>query len=232
MWNGKLKAVTFSFDDNVTQDIRAIDIMNRYGLKGTFNLNSGFMGQPGSLIRQGVSVSHNKNAAADIPKIYVGHEVAAHTITHPLLPTLSDEDVIREVEQDRIALSEICGYEVVGMAYPGGGQNHDDRVVELVRRYTGIKYARTIISSYKFDDQPDLIRFNPTIHHQEANVNEICERFFAQSADKPQLLYIWGHAYEMDISSDGWERFEKLCQLVSGKGDVFYGTNREVLLGY
>lgn len=42
MWNGKKKAVTFSFDDGVTQDIRLIEIFNKYGLKGTFNLNSGF----------------------------------------------------------------------------------------------------------------------------------------------------------------------------------------------
>jgi hypothetical protein len=40
MWNGKNKAFTFSFDDGVLQDIRAIEIMNKYGLKGTFNLNS------------------------------------------------------------------------------------------------------------------------------------------------------------------------------------------------
>ena len=37
MWNGKKKAVTFSFDDGVTQDIRLIEIFNKYGLKGTFN---------------------------------------------------------------------------------------------------------------------------------------------------------------------------------------------------
>lgn len=28
VWNGKQKAVTFSFDDGVTQDERAIDILN------------------------------------------------------------------------------------------------------------------------------------------------------------------------------------------------------------
>jgi peptidoglycan/xylan/chitin deacetylase (PgdA/CDA1 family) len=40
MWNGKKKAVTFSFDDGVMQDIRVIEILDKYGLKGTFNLNS------------------------------------------------------------------------------------------------------------------------------------------------------------------------------------------------
>ena len=41
MWNGKKKAVTFSFDDGVMQDIRVIEILDKYGLKGTFNLNKG-----------------------------------------------------------------------------------------------------------------------------------------------------------------------------------------------
>jgi hypothetical protein len=30
MWNGKKKAVTFSFDDGVTQDIRLIEILDKY----------------------------------------------------------------------------------------------------------------------------------------------------------------------------------------------------------
>ena len=44
MWNGKKKGVTFSFDDGVKQDIRTIEILNKYGLKGAFNLNSGYLG--------------------------------------------------------------------------------------------------------------------------------------------------------------------------------------------
>jgi hypothetical protein len=38
---GKAKSLTLSYDDGVEQDIRLVDIMNRYGLKGTFNINSG-----------------------------------------------------------------------------------------------------------------------------------------------------------------------------------------------
>lgn len=37
-----MKAVTFSYDDGVTQDIRLVEILNRYGLKATFNLNLNF----------------------------------------------------------------------------------------------------------------------------------------------------------------------------------------------
>ena len=39
--SGKLKAVTFSYDDGMTQDIRLIELLNKYNLKCTFNINSG-----------------------------------------------------------------------------------------------------------------------------------------------------------------------------------------------
>lgn len=47
MWNGKKKAVTFSYDDGVVQDIRFVELLNKYELKCTFNLNSGIMNKSG-----------------------------------------------------------------------------------------------------------------------------------------------------------------------------------------
>ena len=60
MWNNKKKAITFSFDDGVTQDIRLIEILNRYGLKGTFNINSCLLGLKGEVRPAGETVVHNK----------------------------------------------------------------------------------------------------------------------------------------------------------------------------
>ena len=83
MFNGKMKAVTFSYDDGVTQDQRLIRILDKYGLKCTFNLNSGLLGSPGSLIREDVTVAHVKPRACEVRGIYEGHEIAVHTLTHP-----------------------------------------------------------------------------------------------------------------------------------------------------
>ena len=70
MWNNKKKAVTFSFDDGVTQDIRLIEILNKYGLKGTFNLNSGLLGQPNELVRNDHLIRHDKIAPEKIKDVY------------------------------------------------------------------------------------------------------------------------------------------------------------------
>ncbi len=231
MFQGKMKAVTFSYDDGVTQDQRLIRLFDKYGLKCTFNLNSGLLGKPGSLIREDVTVAHVKPRPCEVRGIYEGHEIAVHTLTHPALSALSDEDVVREVEEDRLALSELAGYEVVGMAYPGGTHVMNEHVADLIRTRTGVKYARTTTSTHSFDLQKDLLIFNPTVyHHIEWDaLFRLGEEFIELKPDRPQIYYIWGHAYEFDIHGD-WERFEEFCRLISGHDDIFYGTNRQVLL--
>ncbi|MBE5753607.1 MAG: polysaccharide deacetylase [Clostridiales bacterium] len=230
MWNEKKKAVTFSFDDGVTQDIRVIEILNKYGLKATFNINSSLLGIPGQLKGENWSVRHDKVSPERVIEIYKGHEVAVHTLTHPNLTGLSDETVVYQVEEDRKALSALCGYEVVGMAYPCGGVNNDDRVAEIIRKNTGVKYARTITSTCRFDGQENLYRFNPTVHFGEPEFEKLVDEFLDLETTEPKLFYIWGHSYELDCDDKAWENFERICKKLSGKADIFYGTNKEVLL--
>ena len=47
---------------------------------------------------------------------------------------------------------------------------------------------------------------------------------------RASLLYIWGHSYEMDAEYITWEKFEQICKKLAFKDDIFYGTNKEVLL--
>ena len=232
MWNGKKKAVTFSFDDGVTQDVRVIEILNKYGLKGTFNLNSAQLDTVGDVWKTDRGeVVRAKMKSADVAKAYAGHEVAVHTLTHPNLTTLEDAEVIRQVDEDRKTLSALCGYPVIGMAYPCGGVNNDERVAALIKNNTPIAYSRTITSTFSFELQKEsLLRFNPTLHFLNVRTEEIVEQFLAMQTEEPQLLYIWGHSYELDYEEDRWQRFEKLCKMLSGRDDIFYGTNKDCLL--
>ena len=228
MWNGKKKAITFSYDDAVTQDIRLIEILDKYGLKSTFNLNSELLGKEGKLIREGKEINHTKIPASELAYIYRNHEVAAHTLTHPHLPPLDDDEVIRQVERDRLNLSDIVGYEVVGMAYPGGGMNNNDRVARLIKNHTGIRYARTISLGYSFLPQEDLHRYKPTAFHLDFTDNyRLADDFFNRETEG--VFYIWGHSYEFDIHNT-WDKFEEFCKYISGRDDIFYGTNKEILL--
>lgn len=227
----KKKAITFSYDDGIVQDIRLIELLNKYGLKCTFNLNSELLSKKGILVRNDLRICHYKIHPSDVKSVYEGHEVAVHTLTHPNLTKCDTDEIIRQVECDRLNLSELVEYDVVGMAYPCGGVNNDDRVAQIIKEHTGIKYSRTISSNESFDLQENLFRFNPTVYHLDfEKMMSLGQKFVEMKPDRPQIFYIWGHAYEMDYGADYWVKLEEFFKLISNKSDIFYGTNREVLL--
>lgn len=230
--SGKLKAITFSYDDGVTQDIRLVELLNQYGLKATFNLNSLTLGTRGMLGFEGKRISHYKIHKEDVKELYKGHEVAAHTLDHPNLTLLSDEEVLTQVVEDQKNLEALVGYPIVGLAYPCGGKNHDERVANLIRENTSIRYCRTILSTNSFDVQEDLYRFVPNVCHvtEFERLMALGKEFLELKPETPQIFYIWGHSYELDYHLDDWQKLEEFFRLIAGREDIFYGTNKNVLL--
>lgn len=230
MFQGKMKAVTFSYDDCTMQDVRLVELFNKYGVKATFNVNSELLGCENELVRHGVTIRHDKMKAEDIKGIYEGHEVAVHTLTHPYLQDIEDDnEIVRQIEEDRKNLEQLVEYDICGMAYPING-NNSDRVAGIIKNRTAIKYARTTIQTFNFDLQENLYQFNPTVHHTEYDrLFKLAEEFINLKPDTPKLFYIWGHSFEFDIFND-WDKFEEFLNLISNRDDIFYGTNREVLL--
>ena len=78
--------------------------------------------------------------------------------------------------------------------------------------------------------QNNLYQFNPTVHHDDyENLFKLGEEFLNLKTDMPKLFYIWGHSFEFDIYND-WDKFEEFLKLIANKDDIFYGTNKDVLL--
>lgn len=225
MWNNCKKAVTFSYDDGVESDKKLLEIFNRYGMKATFNLNSGLLGLPDAWEYKGFRVA--RLPLDNLRELYRGHEIAVHGEKH-LNPTeLNAQELSREMGEDKHRLEELFGTPMHGMAYAFGA--YDARTIETLRQ-CGLRYARTVKATHSFDPQENLLEFNPTCHHNDPQIFALIDRFLASEPDRPQLLYIWGHAYELDAEND-WDRMERICEKLAGRDDVFYGTNCEVLLG-
>lgn len=230
-----MKAITFSYDDGTTQDIRLIEIFNKYGLKATFNINSGLLGKENILVCNGIAVRHNKNKAEDIKHIYHGHEVAVHTLTHPNLTMIKDErEILKQVELDRQNLSELVQYEVYGMAYPCSNPNCDDRVAGIIRNNTNIKYSRTTLVTQSFEPYDNLYQYRGTLqHHKNWNILfEMGKQFLELKADTPKVFYIWGHSFEFDIYPERWNMFDEFCKMIANCKDIYYGTNLDVLKNF
>ena len=223
--NFKMKALTFSYDDNVVEDKRLIEIFEKNGLKGTFNINSSrWSSTPCPTGR--MTIDEAKQAYASDSA-----EIAAHGWEHLSLTQCCEELKIRELFLDRDNIEKVFGGVVAGFAYPNGYV--DDASVEALRR-CGFEYARTVVSTEKFDIPQDFLRWNPTCHHNNPKVMELAQAFVEQQvsgnawANNPMLFYIWGHAYEFR-TKDNWPHIEQLAAYLGGKDDIWYATNGEIV---
>jgi peptidoglycan/xylan/chitin deacetylase (PgdA/CDA1 family) len=54
-------------------------------------------------------------------------EIGSHSLSHPLLTTLSVKDQRREIEESKSLLSELCGVEIQSFAYPNGDYDSETR---------------------------------------------------------------------------------------------------------
>ncbi len=225
MWNGKMKAVTLSYDDGITQDIRLIELLDRYGLRATFNLNPGRQYETDTFVKSGIVVRHLN--MQELPKVYAGHEVAGHTYTHAHLEQLPEDEIRSEISQCRDQLQQLFGRKLTGMAYPFG--TYDDRVVRIAKE-EGIRYSRTCIQTEEFAFPNDLLLLTTTCRHANTMLLDLARRFAQSKPDTPQLFYLWGHSYEFD-EFNNWSLMEEFCRIISGHDDIYYGTNSETLLG-
>ena len=210
---GKPKAVTFSYDDGVLQDERLVNVLNRYGLKGTFNINSGMDHRE----------SHITLSEENVKRIYGGHEIACHAEYHAGMDRCSATDAMREIWNDRMKLEKVSGQMVTGFAYPCG--QYSGKVVEILR-LAGIEYARTTENSDRSRYIPDdFLLWKPSCHHRDA-LNKM-DAFLDEKRLLLQIFYIWGHSYEFD-RDDNWELLDKICEKISGHDDIWYATNIEI----
>ena len=206
---GKSKALTMSYDDGVVADRRLVEIFNRYGIKGTFHLNSATFGTKGKIDPE------------EVATLYKGHEVSCHAATHPFLERIPRGEVMREVWEDRKRIEELAGYPVLSMSYPYG--THNDEVIEILRA-AGIHCCRTTAATKAFGLPNDFLAWHPTCHHRDALP---LVSSFLNIKYPLGVFFVWGHAYEFD-NNNNWEDIESFCQQMAGHEDIWYATNIEI----
>ncbi|MBQ8588269.1 MAG: polysaccharide deacetylase family protein, partial [Clostridia bacterium] len=195
---------------------------DRYGLKGTFNINTGKYRDKSA--RRGIS----RMTQAEAISLYKnsGHEVAIHSLTHPFLDKMSGPEIIYEIAEDRRNIENDFGCIARGMAYPFGTYNN---LVMDVLEKCGIVYSRTCKSTYKFEFPENWMTLHPTCHHNADNLMELAEKFVQNenSWQVPEMFYLWGHSYEFD-SNNSWKIIEEFAKYIGGHKHIWYATNIEI----
>ena len=215
------KALTFSYDDGIEQDRKLVEIFNKYGMKATFNLNTGIQTPESNFEIEGVYINRMKQEGLE--ELYRGHEIATHGLTHAAPTGMTKEQLDKEFLTDMSNIERIYGTYPVGMAYAYGCV--DDEVVKYLKSI-GIKYGRTVEASHSFEIPKEPLKLKATCHHDDDMLFELAEKFLkAEPKENEQMLfYVWGHSYEFDVNNN-WDRIEEFCKMMSGKADIFYGSN-------
>ena len=196
------KVFLLSFDDGTVQDARLIQLLNKYSIPATFNLNTElenfiweYEGKP--VIRQKLS---------DTVQQYRGHEIASHSLHHYRLETLPPPQLRREVEEDCGNLRSIFGVQELGFAVPFTVCG--EREIRILRKY--VRYIR--LSEFADSFAPPADPYHIPIHglYNEVDIREKIEAF-ARSELPVSLFVMAGHSYELDML-DHWTYMEELLQ--------------------
>ena len=202
------KLFLLSFDDGTLWDRRLVELLNRHGIKGTFNLNSGledfvweFEGKP--VIRQKLSETVEQ---------YRGHEVASHTLTHPWLNSLTPPRLSREVGEDCAAIKKIFGLEDIGFGVPFTACG--EREIRIIKKYA--RYIRLSEFADSFALPED--QYHIPIHslYNDPDVREKLTRF-AENNLPVSLFVLAGHSYELEHLNH-WGYMEELLAFIQGFG--------------
>lgn len=221
--NGKKKAFNVTYDDGVLQDIRFVELLNKYGLKGTFNLNSGLMEREFEWTHEsGLVVKRLKTDI--VVDLYKGHEVASHTLNHPYMENLSKEEIFAELSQDKANLEKIFGKEIKGFALPF---HYYSELIKTCVQECGFSYGRISEETGSFSLPADYYSWKATFFHHFDKLEGLTKEFL-ETDEELGLFQIVGHSYDLDVA-DRWGIMEDVFKIISNQDDILPMTTIEIV---
>ena len=220
---GKPKAFVVTYDDGVLQDRPFVALLNRYGLKGTFNLNSGLMENEFEWTHENGSAIKRlspQNAAA----LYQGHEIASHSLTHPYMEHLGEEALMIELQTDKANLERLFGREIKGFAVPF---DYYSEQIEHCARKCGFAYVRPPKESRSFVPPENTFNWTAGIFHLDEGLTDFVDAFLSAS-DELAFCQIAGHSYDLD-TENMWGVMEDIFKKVSADRDILPMTTAELI---
>lgn len=220
---GKGKAFNITYDDGVLQDIRFVELINKYNIKGTFNLNSQLMEQQFEWTHpNGMAVKRlPENIVVDL---YNGHEVASHTLTHPYMSDMVYGEIMRQLGRDKASLEQLFGAKVAGFAVPF--DYYSPQIAQCAKK-CGFEYARMSQESLCYTPSEDYYWWQCGIFHLNPNLDSFVEGFL-KTKEELALCQIVGHSYDLD-AEDMWDKMENIVARIAADRDVVSMTNIELV---
>lgn len=241
------KAVVFNYDDAVRYDVELAALLNKYGLKATFNL-------VGQNIKSNIGAMAPDKSSEEkifefVKSVYEGHEISNHSMTH--IPACFDEGYVghnsagaklvgksfEELIKDTLDcpkyIKEKLGADAIGIAWPQGyaksRRDYETKILPAIIE-AGLKYARAAENG-TFKLPTDWFQWSATCHHRDAvKYTDMFVDF--ENEGELKCFFIWGHSYEFENNKNdpnlGWTMIEGVMKKLAAENDIWKTTNGDV----
>lgn len=225
--------VTTSWDDGSIFDLKVAELLNKYGIKGTFYVPKSLFAHP--LERD------------DILMLDKYSEIGSHTLNHVDLTKVSLSEAKREIEGSKTYLEDLLGHNVPMFCYPSGRFNKD---IKKIVRDAGFIAARTTkrggfnLPSDPYEWQitlyaspglptPTLI---PWLKRRIAITGLLdwetqAKLLFDKFLKVGGIYHIWGHSLGFEINLH-WDKLDRVLAYISHREGVHYMTNGEIFTSH
>lgn len=234
--------VTTSWDDGDVLDKRVADMLDRYGLKGTFYIPLEYWG--------------TRLTEVEMRELSKRHEIGAHTLRHVELDKVDLAVAKDEIVGSKAWIETITGKECEMFCYPKG--LYTDSVAKEVQT-AGFKGGRTV-KQFSLEvgvpyEMETTIHVYPMPFRYGAGVRRLlgpiknryggyrslgahiwdmrsfesaAKASFDTALERGGVFHVWGHSWEVE-KHGLWGQMEKLFAHMSNRAECEYLTNRELL---
>lgn len=203
------KYLVLSFDDGTIYDRRFIELLNKYDVPATLNLNSGLCD---FVWYYNDYFPIRRLKLDECGNMFDGHEIASHTLTHPYLTSLSNDELIYQVNQDVNNLENIFDRNIESFGVPFTECN--EREIDIIKNNTKIKYMRLsyMKEKYDFTIPNDPYHFGINALYNDLDIYNQIKVFADNKLDK-SIFIIAGHSYEFEVNNH-WDYIENLLKYI------------------
>ena len=217
-----MKYFVFSIDDGTIYDEITIGMFNKYGIKGTFNLNSELDNYTWYYEDR---LPITRFVLKDHIDLYEGHEVASHTLSHPHLDEIPDDRVIMEVKRDKKNLEKIFNREITSFATPF--HTSGEREITIIKNNVDIKNIRLSSLDESFSFPKDPYHILCTAYKIDKGL-ELIKQF--HEVDEGLFVYA-GHSYDFYVGNC-WDKLETLIKEIKKDKNIKVLTMQEFVNEY
>jgi len=222
--------VTTSWDDGTITDLKLAELLEKYGVKGTFYIPK-FIDNP--------------LPKKDIMAIDRKFEIGAHSVSQPDLTKVSLSEAKRQIEDSKTYLEDLLGHSIPMFCYPYGRYNE---IVKKLVKDAGFIAARTAnpggfdLPKHPYEWHITLIASNNSplmalriwgkLHLWKLSSlldwESRAKLLFNLALQKGGVYHIYGHSAELERKSE-WDKLERVLKYLSNGEGVRYMTNGEVI---